>query len=371
MKTEWEALNVKYEERQQELREIQTQRDEEATRARIRWEEERLLEVPKSKSSPKKTEKVASKQSSANTIQGKVENIVAQRLTLPKGSKLTKISRKTQIASLSADQARTLLISLWERMPAVENVLDAELCAMKAGSSKVTDSTVDPSTWTGMYDVEAPMIVSEQDYHWSGVSTLEIYPSSTSAHLWASFEFGVLKGVMRSLHPVPKYLNSEIFFEYRGYEAGEDTMTFSDDNRAIVTFLPGGFFEGKINTECFGTFRIYGALKVQTPDGKPIKRKSLAQQKQSVKSWKADFRSINYRNYEIAGKARWGGWGGDTQDDKAFESDTTDGHKKHEEIDLNKFMKKPMDDLNGEDGSESDSNSEDQDRQFGYDFSGF
>lgn len=141
------------------------------------------------------------------------------------------------------------------------------------------------------------MILVDQEYRGSGPSTLEIYPSSTSAHLWVSFELGVLKGVMRSLHPVPKFLNTEVFFEYPGYEAGED-------NRAIVTFLPGGLFEGKINTECFGTFKIYGALKVQTPNSKPAGRKSVAQQKQSVKSWKTDFRSINYRNYEIAGTER-------------------------------------------------------------------
>ncbi|PPQ68630.1 hypothetical protein CVT25_005539 [Psilocybe cyanescens] len=378
MKKEWQTLDSKYKEEQEVQRKIQSKRDEEARLEMIKWEEARLLEKPgPSLITTMGTTKMTAKGNAkppTNSIQARVDTVLAKRpKPATQAPKMTSAERQKAVNSLSVDQARGLLAVLLEKIPAAEKILDAELFSIKAKSPKIKEKLVDSSVWTGVYDVEAPMIVEDQELRGSVPSTLEIYPSSTSAHLWASFELGVLKGVMRSLHPVPKFLNTEVYFEYRGYEAGEDCMTFSDDNRAILIFLPGGLFEGKINTECFGTFKIYGALKVQGAGGNPIGRKSVTQQKEAVSSWKADFRSINYHNYEIAGTERWGGWGGDTDDDKAFESDTTDGKQKRKKVgNLHKFMKRTKDDLNGKDDSDSDSDKDIEDLDsFGYECEAF
>lgn len=74
------------------------------------------MEEPRSESTPKTTTKIApknNKQPAANSIQARVGKLVAQRpKPASEGSKLTSVEAQKQIASLSADQARTLLIAL-------------------------------------------------------------------------------------------------------------------------------------------------------------------------------------------------------------------------------------------------------------------
>lgn len=124
-------------------------------------------------------------------------------------------------------------------------------------------------------------------------------------------------------------------------------MTFGDNsNRGILTFLDGGKITAQMTGDLCSKFSFSGALQQRA--GKPIPQKSAIQQRKEVKAWKKEWRGINSTNYEIANKARWGGWGGEEEDESAFESDTTAGHHEREhEVNLENF-------LEGHDSSEYD-----------------
>ena len=114
-------------------------------------------------------------------------------------------------------------------------------------------------------------------------------------------------------------------------------MTFSECNRGILTFLDGGKITAQMSGDLCGNFSFSGAL--QQRSGKPIPRKSSIQQRKEVKAWKKQWRRINWTNYEVANRARWSGWGGEEEDESAFESDTTAGHHRREhKIDLENFL---------------------------------
>lgn len=118
-------------------------------------------------------------------------------------------------------------------------------------------------------------------------------------------------------------------------------MTFRDDvNRGILTFLDGGKITAQMSGDLCSKFSLSGAL--QQREGKPIPRKSAVQQHKEVRAWKRQWRGINWTNFEIANKARWGGWGGEEEDESAFESDTTAGHHKREhKLNLENFLEGP------------------------------
>ena len=137
---------------------------------------------------------------------------------------------------------------------------------------------------------------------------------------------------MRSVGPPPQSLNQGIPFEWRGYEAGEDVMTFGDSNRGILTFLDGWKITAQMNGDLCSQFSFSGAIK-QVP------RKSIVQQRNKVKEWKKEWRGINWTNYAVLNKTSWGGWGGEEKEESAFESDTTAGHHKREhKLDLENFL---------------------------------
>ena len=117
-------------------------------------------------------------------------------------------------------------------------------------------------------------------------------------------------------------------------------MTFMECNRGILTFLDGGKITPQMSGDLCGKFSFSGALQQRA--GKPIPRKSAVQQRKEVKVWKKEWRGINWTNFEVANKARWGGWGGEEEIESAFESDTTAGrHKREHKINLENFLDGP------------------------------
>lgn len=256
---------------------------------------------------------------------------------------------KSGIESLSAKDARRILQCLLDKVPSVEKILARELVSLTRSKGKSNESNM--LTWTGRYEIHAPAL-DNWDESERIVPTIEIYPSSTSAHLWASFEFGIISGVMRSIYPVPSGggLNAEIPFEWRGREAGENQMSIDNSNRALFTFLEDGTLEGRMEGSFLETFKLYGLSMPTDFRGNPTPQKSQAHQIKEVRSWKNEWRGLNYHNYEVENKARWGGWGGEGQDESAFESDTTDGHHKREsKINIEKFVKELNKELDDED----------------------
>ncbi|KAF9562443.1 hypothetical protein CPC08DRAFT_376607 [Agrocybe pediades] len=287
------------------------------------------------------------------------------------GSQKSKTELIQEIYSLPTKDARIILHNLLEKVPPVEKALARELTLLtqskrSAKSSQASTSTSETSAWTGLYDIHAPRL---DDWSESErvVPTIEVYPSSTSAHLWASFEFGIISGIMRSVYAVPPggAVNADIPFEWRGCDQSEGQMTFDSSNRCMLTFLGDGRLEGRMQGSFLGTVKLSGLLTTTDDQGKPVLAKSRKAQLEEVRKWKREWRGLNYHNYEVANKRRWGGWGGTEKDESAFESDTTDGHHKRDsKFNLERFVKDL--DKNLSDGSLSDFDSDTGGYSFAY-----
>lgn len=302
MKKKWEALNAEYTANQ--------------ARERLRVAQEKPDEV-KFKLDPPI-----------------IEQSAKPELFLPK---MTPDETGTAIASLSLVRAKQVLENFSvSQSSTVRAALKQELFFIKENGKAYGESSVDPSVWTGLYNVEIPSKVDRRfEYEEAPSLTFEIYPSSSSCHLWALFDFGFLSGFMRSKNSVPNALDTKVHFRYRGYEHDKDTMTFDEEsNSAIIIFLPGGFFEGEIATDCSGNLKIYGTLKNRgNCNGTAISQcKTPAQQKAAIKQWKTGYRRINKHNSEVISFNRWIHWDGQYRDDEAFESDTTAGEEEHHQL---------------------------------------
>jgi hypothetical protein len=143
--------------------------------------------------------------------------------------------------------------------------------------------------------------------------TLKVCPSSTNSHLWASFDFGIVSGVIRSTLPPPTTTGVSCPFLWRGRESGEGEMSFGQPNQGSIIFLGSGKIKGRM--EWMGGFDFVGVN---------ANRKNVAWYK-SVKSWKAMWRGINERSYEVERISRWGsGCARDPRPDKPSLSDTSD-----------------------------------------------
>jgi hypothetical protein len=146
---------------------------------------------------------------------------------------------------------------------------------------------------------------------------LKLCLSSTSSHLWGSFDFGVVTGVIRSSGPLPTTVGGSVSFFWRGRETGEGEATFGDGNIGTITFLGGGNFKAHMDWDV-GPFDFAGK-KVGGPEGKVEGLKAL-------RKWKAQWRGINERAYNRENIERWGKWGGDGDDaEQPAGSDTSEG----------------------------------------------
>jgi hypothetical protein len=165
----------------------------------------------------------------------------------------------------------------------------------------------------GQYNIVAPYLSGEFPDH-TETMTLKVCPSSTTSHLWASFDFGIVSGIIRSTLPPPATTGIPCPFLWRGRESGEGEMSFGPENEGSIVFLGKGKIKGRF--EWMGGFDFVGVEE---------NRKNVVWSK-SVKGWKAEWRSINERSYERERVSRWGrGWAGDTVNDKPSFSDTTYG----------------------------------------------
>ncbi|KAK7691532.1 hypothetical protein QCA50_004931 [Cerrena zonata] len=173
---------------------------------------------------------------------------------------------------------------------------------------------------SGLWDIACPSLAEE----YSGYSAEMTMKMSTSrgslkdGHLWISFDFGVISGVMRC-QALPLPANSTLSFEWRGSESGEGQMTFESINKGTITFLGNGKLKGvlngdyvpKKNTPFFGTQNQENLRRVVWV--------------KSVRQWKETWRGINANSYEVANQARWGKWVSDEGcDEDPADSDTTE-----------------------------------------------
>ena len=245
----------------------------------------------------------------------------------PEAPRLSKAQMRKEIASLSDDQIRKLLLKLLADVPEVEDAMKIEIekaraqarkakAKAKAGPSK-SQRALSVAQWKGLYNVYAPKLADNWDDA-EGPLELEVYPSAKSSHLWAAFNFGIISGVIRSSDAPPKAVGDKIHFVWRGRESGEGVMTFADCNQGAITFLGDGKIHARMTGDLCGKFEFFGKqCAVKKNGGDPVRK---------VSEWKHDWRGINWSSYNAASLERWGKWGGEPKSEGPAYSDTSEEH---------------------------------------------
>ena len=176
-----------------------------------------------------------------------------------------------------------------------------------AKKSKISKGKLDIKSLAGSYVIAAPAI--SDGWECSGPLTLNLASSSTTSHLWGSFDFGVFEGTLRSTSSV-KPGTTDIGFSWRGRKTGEGESTCGDENVAKLTFLENGTFKGTMHWDCCGDFDLVGRQDKDVA-GRTV---DLSDQ---VDTWKEEYWSLNDANYERERVGRWGGsWRGGYEDDE-------------------------------------------------------
>jgi len=183
--------------------------------------------------------------------------------------------------------------------------------------AKASDSDQKLATFAvgGKYAIIAPYLAEQWPDSSSGDLELSLSPSlGTGRHLWGSFNFGIVTGVIRGGAP-PKSVRGTVAFLWRGHEEGEGQMEYGPENKGTLTFLGNGKLRGTMSGGFMEPFVFTGVQE-------PRKNVNLAEH---VKEWKEQWRGINDRSYEAAGVSRWGRWHKDEDyKEQPADSDTTD-----------------------------------------------
>ncbi|KAF9031000.1 hypothetical protein BDZ89DRAFT_1064322 [Hymenopellis radicata] len=212
-----------------------------------------------------------------------------------------------ELLSLPPDQGAKLLQSLFQEYSDAEEFVKEKLQDVPTKASGSTTKGID---YEGQYAVEAPSISKQWDYG-DNKYVLKLALSSKTSHLWGTFEFGVISGVIRSKGSVTSGSRS-INFQWRGREEGENVISLGSDNSGRIEFLVNGNIKGTINTD-LGKFAF---------TGKKMVRENVVWS-MSIANWKYEWRSTNESAYECENKGRWGGWGGDPRPDGPEDSDSS------------------------------------------------
>ncbi|KAL9036923.1 MAG: hypothetical protein Q9180_004018 [Flavoplaca navasiana] len=198
-----------------------------------------------------------------------------------------------------------------------EDDLVAEIEGATASKKKQqTDvKPLDIQKLAGSYIIVAPKI--SEGWNCQDPLQLKLALSSTAKHLWGTFNFDVFEGKMRSQSlDTPTTTNRTIRFHWRGRETGEGESTFGPENIAKFEFLPSGSFKGRMYWDSAGKFDIKGKL-AEGGDG-------VGGLEGGVEEWKKGYWAITEANYNRECASRWGGWGGDSDDDEVEENSDTE-----------------------------------------------
>ncbi|KAH6910989.1 hypothetical protein BKA70DRAFT_1398660 [Coprinopsis sp. MPI-PUGE-AT-0042] len=243
---------------------------------------------------------------------------------------------REKVSKLSKADAHALIMHLLEGVPAVGKPLHKALFSREKAGGKKIGERLNRQDWAGLYYVTNRFLF--EDWGYDGPMELEIYPSSTSSHLWASFDFGMISGIMRSILRPPGMAGEKVPFEWRGREGiDEKQMSFGQDNYGYLRFYGNGLLEA--NMRGFGSKLRFSAVMPSTVSsdtgsaaaaGSGAAAKSLRET--TVRDWKREWRSINFNNHEMEGSQRWGKstWGRREMVDVAYASDTSVGNGKRD-----------------------------------------
>ncbi|KAI0340987.1 hypothetical protein BDW22DRAFT_373419 [Trametopsis cervina] len=170
---------------------------------------------------------------------------------------------------------------------------------------------------SGQYDVDCPGLRDNWGEHFMGTYTLKMSPSKGMSRIWATFDFGVVSGIMRCT-ALPVAVGESCTFYWRGREEGEGEMTFSDCNNGTITFCGNGRIEGTIAGDLFKETPFSGTVNSGASRNTIWAR--------YIPEWKEEYRGINEVAYNAAARSRWGKWSAGRGHHEAPEaSDTSDG----------------------------------------------
>ncbi|KAI9460042.1 hypothetical protein F5148DRAFT_1150783 [Russula earlei] len=187
--------------------------------------------------------------------------------------------------------------------------------AKKKAKASGSNEKLSPLEVQGKFVINAPYLAEQwPDNCAEGDLVLTLSPSRrTGKHLWGSFNFGVVIGVIRCGAP-PTSVRRTVAFQWRGHEQGEGQMVYGPYNKGTLTFLGDGKVRGTMEGNPCSRFTFTGVQK-------PLKNIVWVK---NVKQWKQRWRGINDRSYEAASRARWGGWHRDGEyEEPPAGSDTT------------------------------------------------
>jgi hypothetical protein len=157
---------------------------------------------------------------------------------------------------------------------------------------------------SGAFDIAAPGISEEWPEMCRSGLMLKMSPSQkTGRHLWASFDFGVVSGIIRCAN-APTTVGESCSFTWHGEEQYEGQLMFGNDNTGTLTFLGDGKLKGVIDGGCLGKKQFFGTYNKEASTNR-VWPKYCTQ-------WKARYRRINDSAYQIAAAGRWGKWVDDT-----------------------------------------------------------
>ncbi|KZV67836.1 hypothetical protein PENSPDRAFT_736309 [Peniophora sp. CONT] len=169
----------------------------------------------------------------------------------------------------------------------------------------------------GNFTLSSPTIEEDWDAH-SGLKLILAVSSGTGSHLWGSFSFGRLTGIIRGSAP-PKTVGDTAIFNWRGYDKQMDQMFYISSCKGTLTFLENGRIRGTIKG---GTAKKYAFTG--THDGQSTDRYN--DRGFNVERWKCQWRGINEGTESAAQYAQMGFWSGgksDVYQERPAESDTT------------------------------------------------
>ncbi|KZO96512.1 hypothetical protein CALVIDRAFT_563983 [Calocera viscosa TUFC12733] len=168
----------------------------------------------------------------------------------------------------------------------------------KASSSRtfVKDDT------QGEYAIKSDDLHDESPPGWAESMCIKMCPSEkTKRHLWASFDFGVIRGIMRG-GPAPTKKGAIWHFNWRGTVGEEHEQAYGPRNIGTITFLGNGQIWGTMSGTAVGLNTVFSGSYVKRPNVVWVK---------SVAHWKDTWRGINDVAYERENIRRWGKWASD------------------------------------------------------------
>ncbi|KAI3615595.1 hypothetical protein WG66_011914 [Moniliophthora roreri] len=256
--------------------------------------------------------------------------------------KVSKKDLKAAVKSMPETELRKMvgkLVDVSEVENAIRSYVVKNQGAKKRGSGKgkqagtskkrkvgadASDPVLDPIALQGKFNIIAPLI-SEEWGSGSDNYVLRLSPSTTHAHLWGCFNFGIISGIIRSTssstipeEPFPP--GHKVHFLWRGREQDGGT-SFSDKNTGHIVFLEKGTIKGRLQWDGYD-------VKFSGKEDEDTSRKMIVWS-MNVPAWKRVWRGYNADNYEKECQSRWGRWAGEAKPDPPANSDTS-GHSDSE-----------------------------------------